>query len=54
MHFRGDILEPGDQILSINGSNVTHLKHEEVIALLKPLPHSVVEIEIEYELPEPG
>lgn len=51
---RSDVLEPDDQILSINGTSVDGLRQEEVANLLKVQPESVVEIEIEYELPEPG
>ena len=48
------MLEPDDVILSINGTSTAGLRQEHVVTLLKAVPNSVVTIEIEYELPEPG
>ena len=51
---RSDVLEIEDVILSIDGTSTAGLRQEQVAGLLRAQPGSVVEIEIEYEMPEPG
>ena len=52
--YRSDVLEPEDVILSIDGTPTSGLRQEQVAGLLRAQPGSVVEIEIEYEMPQPG
>ncbi|XP_063282348.1 glutamate receptor-interacting protein 2 isoform X3 [Pelobates fuscus] len=47
---RSDQLNIGDYIKSVNGINLTKLRHEEIISLLKNVGERVV-LEVEYELP---
>uniref|UniRef100_A0A8K9UUW5 Glutamate receptor interacting protein 2b n=1 Tax=Oncorhynchus mykiss TaxID=8022 RepID=A0A8K9UUW5_ONCMY len=47
---RSDQLNVGDYIKSVNGINLTKLRHEEIISLLKNVGEQVV-LEVEYELP---
>uniref|UniRef100_A0A671PIK0 Glutamate receptor-interacting protein 2-like n=1 Tax=Sinocyclocheilus anshuiensis TaxID=1608454 RepID=A0A671PIK0_9TELE len=49
---RGDQLNVGDYIKSVNGINLTKLRHDEIISLLKNIGERVV-LEVEYELPSP-
>lgn len=48
--YRSDQLNIGDYIKSVNGINLTKLRHEEIISLLKNVGERVV-LEVEYELP---
>ncbi|KAL2090833.1 hypothetical protein ACEWY4_013096 [Coilia grayii] len=50
---RSDQLNVGDYIKSVNGINLTKLRHEEIISLLKNVGELVV-LEVEYELPSAG
>uniref|UniRef100_A0A8C1WXM5 Glutamate receptor interacting protein 2b n=1 Tax=Cyprinus carpio TaxID=7962 RepID=A0A8C1WXM5_CYPCA len=50
---RSDQLNVGDYIKSVNGINLTKLRHDEIISLLKNVGERVV-LEVEYELPSPG
>jgi len=50
---RSDTIEPGDVILSVNGTATAGLLHSDVIALLSVQPHSTVQLEIKYCQPEP-
>uniref|UniRef100_A0A673GAM0 Glutamate receptor-interacting protein 2-like n=1 Tax=Sinocyclocheilus rhinocerous TaxID=307959 RepID=A0A673GAM0_9TELE len=50
---RSDQLNVGDYIKSVNGINLTKLRHDEIISLLKNIGERVV-LEVEYELPSPG
>lgn len=43
----------GDYIKSVNGINLTKLRHDEIISLLKNVGERVV-LEVEYELPPSG
>lgn len=43
----------GDYIKSVNGINLTKLRHEEIISLLKNVGERVL-LEVEYELPPTG
>ncbi|KAK7916300.1 hypothetical protein WMY93_012061 [Mugilogobius chulae] len=47
---RSDQLNIGDYIKSVNGINLTKLRHEEIISLLKNVGERVL-LEVEYELP---
>uniref|UniRef100_A0A8C8JIQ8 PDZ domain-containing protein n=1 Tax=Oncorhynchus tshawytscha TaxID=74940 RepID=A0A8C8JIQ8_ONCTS len=47
---RSDQLNVGDYIKSVNGINLSKLRHEEIISLLKNIGERVV-LEVEYELP---
>ncbi|XP_075687943.1 glutamate receptor-interacting protein 2 isoform X5 [Rhinoderma darwinii] len=47
---RSDQLNIGDYIKAVNGINLTKLRHEEIISLLKNVGERVV-LEVEYELP---
>ncbi|CAF94896.1 unnamed protein product, partial [Tetraodon nigroviridis] len=47
---RSDQLNVGDYIKSVNGINLTKLRHEEIISLLKNVGERVL-LEVEYELP---
>uniref|UniRef100_A0A8C1ZX16 Glutamate receptor interacting protein 2b n=1 Tax=Cyprinus carpio TaxID=7962 RepID=A0A8C1ZX16_CYPCA len=49
---RSDQLNVGDYIKSVNGINLTKLRHDEIISLLKNVGERVV-LEVEYELPSP-
>lgn len=51
--FRSDQLNVGDYIKSVNGINLTKLRHEEIISLLKNVGERVL-LEVEYELPPTG
>lgn len=51
--FRSDQLNVGDYIKSVNGINLTKLRHDEIISLLKNIGERVV-LEVEYELPLAG
>lgn len=51
--FRSDQLNVGDYIKSVNGINLTKLRHDEIISLLKNIGERVV-LEVEYELPPAG
>uniref|UniRef100_A0A672KF52 Glutamate receptor interacting protein 2 n=1 Tax=Sinocyclocheilus grahami TaxID=75366 RepID=A0A672KF52_SINGR len=53
MCLRSDQLNVGDYIKSVNGINLTKLRHDEIISLLKNIGERVV-LEVEYELPSPG
>ncbi|KAG7229556.1 hypothetical protein INR49_031980 [Caranx melampygus] len=48
-----DQLNVGDYIKSVNGINLTKLRHEEIISLLKNVGERVL-LEVEYELPPTG
>nr|XP_033781824.1 glutamate receptor-interacting protein 2 isoform X4 [Geotrypetes seraphini] len=48
---RSDQLNVGDYIKSVNGINLTKLRHDEIISLLKNVGERVV-LEVEYELPQ--
>ncbi|GCB68084.1 hypothetical protein scyTo_0012227 [Scyliorhinus torazame] len=48
--WRSDQLNIGDYIKSVNGINLTKLRHNEIISLLKNVGERVV-LEVEYELP---
>uniref|UniRef100_A0A8C1HJE6 Glutamate receptor interacting protein 2b n=1 Tax=Cyprinus carpio carpio TaxID=630221 RepID=A0A8C1HJE6_CYPCA len=50
---RSDQLNVGDYIKSVNGINLTKLRHDEIISLLKNVGERVL-LEVEYELPSPG
>lgn len=50
---RSDQLNVGDYIKSVNGINLTKLRHDEIISLLKNVGERVV-LEVEYELPSAG
>ncbi|XP_043078380.1 glutamate receptor-interacting protein 2 isoform X2 [Puntigrus tetrazona] len=50
---RSDQLNVGDYIKSVNGINLTKLRHDEIISLLKNVGERVV-LEVEYELPSPA
>lgn len=50
---RSDQLNVGDYIKSVNGINLTKLRHDEIISLLKNVGERVM-LEVEYELPPPG
>ncbi|KAG5274707.1 hypothetical protein AALO_G00139280 [Alosa alosa] len=50
MSATSDQLNVGDYIKSVNGINLTKLRHEEIISLLKNVGERVV-LEVEYELP---
>lgn len=50
---RSDQLNVGDYIKSVNGINLTKLRHEEIISLLKNVGERVL-LEVEYELPPTG
>lgn len=43
----------GDYIKSVNGINLSKLRHDEIISLLKNIGERVV-LEVEYELPPFG
>ncbi|XP_077368968.1 glutamate receptor-interacting protein 2-like isoform X3 [Festucalex cinctus] len=47
---RSDQLNVGDHIKSVNGINLSKLRHDEIISLLKNIGERVV-VEVEYELP---
>ncbi|XP_070792984.1 glutamate receptor-interacting protein 2 [Pituophis catenifer annectens] len=47
---RSDQLNVGDYIKSVNGINLTKLRHDEIISLLKNVGERVI-LEVEYELP---
>ncbi|XP_013872065.1 glutamate receptor-interacting protein 2 isoform X2 [Austrofundulus limnaeus] len=47
---RSDQLNMGDYIKSVNGINLSKLRHDEIISLLKNIGERVV-LEVEYELP---
>ncbi|XP_010874187.2 glutamate receptor-interacting protein 2 isoform X3 [Esox lucius] len=47
---RSDQLNEGDYIKSVNGINLSKLRHDEIISLLKNIGERVV-LEVEYELP---
>ncbi|XP_030633046.1 glutamate receptor-interacting protein 2 [Chanos chanos] len=47
---RSDQLNVGDYIKSVNGINLTKLRHDEIISLLKNVGERVL-LEVEYELP---
>ncbi|XP_048102601.1 glutamate receptor-interacting protein 2a isoform X1 [Alosa alosa] len=47
---RSDQLNVGDYIKSVNGINLTKLRHDEIISLLKNIGERVV-LEVEYDLP---
>ncbi|XP_061407840.1 glutamate receptor-interacting protein 1-like isoform X2 [Lethenteron reissneri] len=47
---RSDQLNVGDCIRTVNGINLTRLRHDEIISLLKNVGERVV-LEVEYELP---
>ncbi|XP_032377795.1 glutamate receptor-interacting protein 2 isoform X4 [Etheostoma spectabile] len=48
---RSDQLNVGDYIKSVNGINLSKLRHDEIISLLKNIGERVV-LEVEYELPQ--
>uniref|UniRef100_A0A8C1CY70 Glutamate receptor interacting protein 2b n=1 Tax=Cyprinus carpio carpio TaxID=630221 RepID=A0A8C1CY70_CYPCA len=50
---RSDQLNVGDYIKSVNGINLTKLRHDEIISLLKNVGERVL-LEVEYELPSPA
>uniref|UniRef100_A0A3P8X2V1 Glutamate receptor interacting protein 2a n=1 Tax=Cynoglossus semilaevis TaxID=244447 RepID=A0A3P8X2V1_CYNSE len=50
---RSDQLNVGDYIRSVNGINLSKLRHDEIIRLLKNIGERVV-LEVEYELPQSG
>lgn len=50
---RSDQLNVGDFIKSVNGINLSKLRHDEIISLLKNIGERVV-LEVEYELPPFG
>ncbi|XP_030641033.1 glutamate receptor-interacting protein 2a [Chanos chanos] len=47
---RSDQLNVGDYIKSVNGINLTKLRHDEIISMLKNIGERVV-LEVEYDLP---
>ncbi|KAM9475063.1 glutamate receptor-interacting protein 2a isoform 2-T2 [Clarias gariepinus] len=47
---RSDQLNTGDYIKSVNGINLSKLRHDEIISMLKNIGERVV-LEVEYELP---
>ncbi|KAL2101996.1 hypothetical protein ACEWY4_003757 [Coilia grayii] len=47
---RSDQLNVGDYIKSVNGINLTKLRHDEIISLLKNIGERVI-LEVEYDLP---
>lgn len=51
--LRSDQLNVGDYIKSVNGINLSKLRHDEIISLLKNIGERVV-LEVEYELPPFG
>lgn len=51
--YRSDQLNVGDYIKSVNGINLSKLRHDEIISLLKNIGERVV-LEVEYELPPFG
>ncbi|XP_016323707.1 glutamate receptor-interacting protein 2-like [Sinocyclocheilus anshuiensis] len=48
--IRSDQLNGGDYIKSVNGINLSKLRHDEIISMLKNIGERVV-LEVEYELP---
>ena len=50
---RSDQLNVGDYIKSVNGINLSKLRHDEIISLLKNIGERVV-LEVDYELPPFG
>lgn len=50
---RSDQLNIGDYIKSVNGINLSKLRHDEIISLLKNIGERVM-LEVEYELPPFG
>uniref|UniRef100_A0A8C1HDM5 Glutamate receptor interacting protein 2a n=1 Tax=Cyprinus carpio carpio TaxID=630221 RepID=A0A8C1HDM5_CYPCA len=48
--IRSDQLNVGDYIKSVNGINLSKLRHDEIISMLKNIGERVV-LEVEYELP---
>uniref|UniRef100_A0A8C1YM78 Glutamate receptor interacting protein 2a n=1 Tax=Cyprinus carpio TaxID=7962 RepID=A0A8C1YM78_CYPCA len=48
--YRSDQLNVGDYIKSVNGINLSKLRHDEIISMLKNIGERVV-LEVEYELP---
>lgn len=50
---RSDQLNVGDYIKSVNGINLSKLRHDEIISMLKNIGERVV-LEVEYELPPFG
>uniref|UniRef100_A0A674AYV0 Glutamate receptor interacting protein 2a n=1 Tax=Salmo trutta TaxID=8032 RepID=A0A674AYV0_SALTR len=50
---RSDQLNVGDYIKSVNGINLSKLRHDEIISLLKNIGERVV-LEVDYELPPIG
>lgn len=50
---RSDQLNVGDYIKSVNGINLSKLRHDEIISLLKNIGERVM-LEVEYELPPFG
>ncbi|MEQ2244628.1 Glutamate receptor-interacting protein 2 [Ilyodon furcidens] len=50
---RSDQLNVGDYIKSVNGINLSKLRHDEIISLLKNIGERVV-LEVEYDLPPFG
>uniref|UniRef100_A0AAR2LDF1 PDZ domain-containing protein n=1 Tax=Pygocentrus nattereri TaxID=42514 RepID=A0AAR2LDF1_PYGNA len=50
---RSDQLNMGDYIKSVNGINLSKLRHDEIISMLKNIGERVV-LEVEYELPPFG
>ncbi|KTG05539.1 hypothetical protein cypCar_00032694 [Cyprinus carpio] len=51
--IRSDQLNVGDYIKSVNGINLSKLRHDEIISMLKNIGERVV-LEVEYELPPYG
>ena len=51
--LRSDQLNVGDYIKSVNGINLSKLRHDEIISLLKNIGERVV-LEVEYDLPPFG
>lgn len=52
-NLRSDQLNMGDYIKSVNGINLSKLRHDEIISMLKNIGERVV-LEVEYELPPLG
>jgi len=50
---RSDTIEPGDVILSVNGTATSGLRQSDIAALLSVQPHTTVLLEIKYGQPEP-
>lgn len=50
---RNGTLRPGDRILKVNGMNLRHAAHAEVVALLKTAKRKIT-LELEYDVTQHG